>query len=129
MGARTPLPHAENPPGVRPRGATAGGSAHGVRLLGEDTLEKILEVQSDGMDLVLGVPLRFGLGFGMPPAEEPTGPNSEVFGHSGAGGSYGQADPENRSGFGYSRNLMHTGWWMVDPRPRALLRAVHEALA
>ena len=65
----------------------------------------------------------------MPTDGEPTGPNPQVFGHAGAGGSYGQAHPENCIGFGYSTNRMHSGVWMVDARPRALLHAVHESLA
>ena len=66
--------------------------------------------------------------FPIPPAEEPLGPNFRVFRHAGAGGSYGQADPESRMSFGYAMNLMHSGAWLVDPRPRALLRAVYAAL-
>ena len=51
-----------------------------------------------------------------------------MFGHGGAGGSLGLADPEAGFGFGYVMNLMHTGLWLVDPRPRALLAALYEAL-
>jgi len=68
------------------------------------------------------VDLFAGLGFQIPPAEEPLGPNFALFGHAGAGGSCGQADPENRMSFGYTMNLMHSGTWLVDPRTRALGR-------
>ena len=68
------------------------------------------------------------LGFGMPPANEPVGPNDRAFGHSGAGGSYGHCDPEARLGFGYTMNLMHQGLWLVDPRARALVDAAYETL-
>ncbi len=68
------------------------------------------------------------MGFSLPPAKEPTGPNLQAFGHAGMGGSYGQADPEHRMGFGYTMNLMHTGAWLVDPRPRALLQGVYESM-
>ena len=105
-----------------------GGDLEGVHVLSPELIEQARTEQSLGPDAVLMLVSRFGLGFGMPTVEEPTGPNSEVFGHAGMGGSYGQADPENRMGFGYTMNLMHMGAWLVDPRPRALLRAVYEAL-
>ncbi|MEE2704431.1 MAG: serine hydrolase domain-containing protein [Myxococcota bacterium] len=107
---------------------SVGGDLDGVHVLAPELIEQARTEQSLGMDAVLMLVSRFGLGFGMPPAEEPTGPNSEVFGHAGMGGSYGQADPENRMSFGYTMNLMHMGAWLVDPRPRALLRAVYASL-
>ena len=42
-----------------------GGAARGVRLLSAAGCERIFEEQSDGKDLVLGVPLRFGMGFAL----------------------------------------------------------------
>lgn len=104
------------------------GDLDGVHVLSREVIEQARTEQSLGKDAILTLVSRFGLGFGMPPAEEPTGPNFEVFGHAGMGGSYGQADPENRMSFGYTMNLMHVGAWLVDPRPRALLRAVYAAL-
>ena len=105
-----------------------GGEIDGVHVLSSEVIERARQEQCLGKDLILPVVSRFGLGFQMPPAEEPVGPNSKVFGHAGAGGSYGQADPENRMSFGYTMNLMHSGVWLVDPRPRALLRAVYAAM-
>jgi CubicO group peptidase (beta-lactamase class C family) len=105
-----------------------GGELDGVRVLSGDVIEQARTEHSSGKDEVLPVPTRFGLGFGMPTEEEPTGPNPRVFGHAGMGGSYGQSDPEHRMGFGYTMNLMHMGFWVVDPRPRALLAGVYESL-
>ena len=65
----------------------AGGSAEGVHLLGEETLAKTIEEQSNGIDLVLGVPIRFGLGFGLTSEEFPVGPNPRTFFWGGWGGS------------------------------------------
>jgi len=114
---------------ARVYGALAnGGDQDGIHVLSPAVIEQARTEQCCGKDRVLPVVSRFGLGFQIPPAEEPLGPNFEVFGHAGAGGSYGQADPENRIGFGYTMNLMHSGTWLVDPRPRALLRAVYAAL-
>jgi len=105
-----------------------GGELDSVRVLGRDAIERARAVQSSGQDAVLPMVTRFGLGFMVPPDQEPLGPNPRVFGHGGAGGSLGLADPEARIGFGYVMNLMHTGLWLVDPRPRALLAALYSAL-
>src|SRR5215469_6173186 len=43
-----------------------GGEVDGVRLLGPDTIDMIFREQLNGVDLVLGVPLRFGIGYGLP---------------------------------------------------------------
>jgi CubicO group peptidase (beta-lactamase class C family) len=109
-------------------GLACGGTVDGARILRPAVIEQARTEQSLGQDALLPLVSRFGLGFGMPTAEEPVGPNPRVFGHAGAGGSYGQADPEARMGFGYTMNLMHMGLWLVDPRPRALLACVYDAL-
>src|SRR5215467_8374109 len=43
-----------------------GGEVDGVRLLHPETIELIFSEQASGVDLVLGVPLRFGIGYGLP---------------------------------------------------------------
>lgn len=106
-----------------------GGTLDGVTLLSPESIERARTEQVCGEDEILPMRIsRFGLGFYMPAEDEPVGPNSEVFGHAGAGGSHGQADPENRMGFGYVMNNLHQGVWMVDPRPRALLAAAYKAI-
>lgn len=107
---------------------STGGELDGVHVLHPDMIERSRTEESYGLDAILPLISRFGVGFALPPAEEPTGPNPQAFGHAGMGGSYGQADPEYRMGFGYTMNLMHTGSWLVDPRPRAMLRGVYEAI-
>jgi CubicO group peptidase (beta-lactamase class C family) len=49
------------------------------------------------------------------------------FGHPGAGGSLGFADPEVRVGFGYAMNKMGP-YILIDPRARALIEAVYASL-
>jgi len=105
-----------------------GGEAFGVRLLSNAAIERARTQQVDGKDEVLPLPTRIALGFFMPSASEPLGPNPRAFGHGGMGGSYSHADPENRLSFGYAMNLMHTGAWLVDPRPRRLLAAAYASL-
>ena len=105
-----------------------GGELDGVRILKRATIDRARTEESYGPDRVLTLVTRIGLGFFLPPANEPLGPNPRTFGHGGAGGSLGVADPEANVGFGYVMNLMHTGAWLADPRPRALLDALYEGL-
>jgi CubicO group peptidase (beta-lactamase class C family) len=105
-----------------------GGELEGVRLIGRDAIEAARVEQAYGQDLVLPLVTRIALGFMLGPANEPLGPNPRAFGHAGAGGSLGMADPEAKLGFGYVMNRMHTGVWLVDPRPHALLDALYSCL-
>jgi CubicO group peptidase (beta-lactamase class C family) len=110
-------------------GALANGGAIGsVRLLSREAVERARTQQVDGPDAVLPMRTRLALGFFLPTENEPVGPNRRAFGHGGAGGSYSFADPDNRLSFGYVMNLMHTGLWLVDPRPRRLLSAAYACL-
>jgi CubicO group peptidase (beta-lactamase class C family) len=53
----------------------------------------------------------------------------ESFGHGGAGGSIGFADPQHRIGFGYAMNQMWAGeFGTIDPRAQLLAGAVYEAM-
>ena len=44
-----------------------GGEVDGVRLLSPQTIDRIFEVQSNGIDLVMGIPLKWGVGYGLAP--------------------------------------------------------------
>src|SRR5207247_3715577 len=61
-------------------------------------------------DMVLQRPTRFGLGFQLTMAERRLGPSPRAFGHFGAGGSLGFADPDARLAFGYGMNQGRAGW-------------------
>ena len=50
-----------------------------------------------------------------------------AFGHSGAGGSLGFADPEHSLGFGYVMNRMKLGL-DLDHRPANLVHATYECI-
>ena len=54
-------------------------------------------------------------------------PNPHPFGHPGAGGSLGFADPDAKIGFGYVMNQMGASVGL-DPRPRGLIDAVYASL-
>ena len=95
-------------------------------LLDADTLCAALTETSAGADLVLGRPSRFGLGFQLTQPERPMGANPESFGHFGAGGSVGFGDPRAGVAFAYVTNHGGPGW--QDPRNRALIDSVYDAL-
>ena len=96
-------------------------------LLDPGVLREATREASAGEDLVLGRPSRFGLGFQLTQPERPLGPNAGGFGHFGAGGSLAFADPHARVAFAYVMN--HGGPQWRDPRNRALVDAVYDALA
>ncbi|MFD9355509.1 serine hydrolase domain-containing protein [Streptomyces sp. NPDC060031] len=105
-----------NHPRVRALGpASAGGigSARGVAalyaaaisglgdrapLLEPGTAAEVARLQSAGADRVTGEPDHFGLGFERQPAVGP-----RAFGHSGAAGGQGFADPATGIAYGYTR--------------------------
>jgi CubicO group peptidase (beta-lactamase class C family) len=95
-------------------------------VLSADTIAALCQVQADGHDLVLERPSRFGVGFQLPQAERPLGTGPRAFGHFGAGGSLGFADPDTGVAFGYVMGAMGPRW--QNPRNRALLDAVTGSL-
>jgi CubicO group peptidase (beta-lactamase class C family) len=106
-----------------------GGEVDGVGVLRPETIERARAEHSNGPDDVLLMPTRIGAGFFLPRPEDTAFlPNPRAFGHGGAGGSYGGADPEARFGFGYTMNLMHLGAWLVDPRVQRLLASTYASL-
>lgn len=96
---------------ARVYGALArGGELDGVRLLAPASIDQARSEQAFGPDAVLGgLPMRFGLGFMLRQDFMPISPNAGAFGHPGAGGSIGMADPEAKVGFGYVMNQMKLG--------------------
>lgn len=104
----------------------AGGSIDGVDILSRAMLAAATEEQSFGPDRILERESRFALGFQLPQAERPLGPNAEAFGHFGAGGSLGFCDPVARVAFGYVTNDMGPRW--QNPRNKALLAAIYDCL-
>ena len=110
---------------ARAGGARAGGPP---QLLSPGTVEAARTGQGRCQDLVLRVPLEFGLGVALSGPEGRFGPNPAAFGHDGAGGSAVSVDPEAGIGFAYVMNRMGRGL-VDDPRKMALLGAVYTSLA
>ena len=95
------------------------GDIDGRRLLDAATVARATEVQVSGPDKVIGMPMSFGLGYMTPPPAGPPG----SFGHAGAGGSLGIADPSTGWSLGYVMNQMQLGV-TGDARSTGLVDAV-----
>jgi CubicO group peptidase (beta-lactamase class C family) len=91
--------------------ALAGdGALDGVQILSPEMIAKAIGEPVYADDMVLQRPTRFGLGFQLTMTERRLGPNPRAFGHFGAGGSLGFADPDARLAFGYAMNQGRGGW-------------------
>jgi CubicO group peptidase (beta-lactamase class C family) len=104
-----------------------GGELDGVRVLSPAQIEQCYLEQANGIDAVLSVPMRFGLGYRLTQPAAPYGPNPHTFGHTGAGGSFGCADPDVKVGFAYTMNQMGSQV-LLDSRVAALLDALYSSL-
>lgn len=113
------------------------GSARGVsalynglltpnKLVRSETLQSVFSRQSwTDTDAVIRKPMGFSYGF---VKEEPDlfSPNIEAFGHPGAGGALGLADPKAHISIGYVMNRM--GHQVRSPRALALCHALYRCL-
>ncbi|MEL6890341.1 MAG: serine hydrolase domain-containing protein [Actinomycetota bacterium] len=104
-----------------------GGEAFGQRIMSTEGIERIFDTQIEGTDLVLQVPMKLGMGFGLPGEMMPL-PNDRCCFWGGWGGSLAIIDTQNRISFSYVMNKMNettTG----DPRGAGPLLALYAALA
>ncbi|MHA1670511.1 MAG: serine hydrolase [Promethearchaeota archaeon] len=81
------------------------GELDGIRFISRETLEKMLEEQIYGRDLVLPYPIRWGLGVALPTKERPR-PNPRTCYWGGMGGSAIMMDLDAHMGIGYVMNKM-----------------------
>jgi CubicO group peptidase (beta-lactamase class C family) len=87
-----------------------GGEVDGVRLLSQDTIEMIFKEQTNGIDLVLGVPLSFGIGYGLPQRDSMSWiPEEKICFWGGWGGSVIAMDLGRRMTISYMMNKMGAG--------------------
>jgi CubicO group peptidase (beta-lactamase class C family) len=108
-----------------------GGTLDNVHVLKEETIEAAIVEQASGIDEVLRVPSRFGLGLALTRPNLRFGYGPRGFGHTGMGGSIGFADPDAKIGFGYAMNQMITtigGTSDEDPRWPPLFDALYGCL-
>ncbi len=105
-----------------------GGEVGGVRLLGPDTIELIFREQLNGVDLVLGIPLRFGIGYGLHRADLlPYVPAGKICFWGGWGGSIVLMDLGRRMTISYMMNKMGAGAVGSD-RTAEYVTAIYQAL-
>ncbi len=102
----------------------------GVRLLTPQQVKEASTQLTEGPNnILMGMEIEFGLGFmlntGMIGQIGLGGPNS--FGHFGAGGSLGWADPDAELGMGYVMNKMDIGL-TGDTRSFGLVSACYDAI-
>jgi len=112
------------------------GKAGTVELLSADTIKGMSAVSmATQCDATLLMPTRFSQGFmvsmdnrnRLNGDQETALMGRDAFGHVGAGGSVGFADPECRLGFGYSMSQMGTGL-MLNERGQSVVDAVYKSL-
>ena len=100
------------------------------RLLEADMLEQLTREHSIGEDKTLLAQTRFGLGCML---DQPNVPNAtfglgpKAFGHPGAGGSIGFADPEREVAFGFVTNTLGP-YVLMDPRAQKLVKVLAACL-
>ena len=112
------------------------GTCQGKRLVGPDALARMRQVSmATQRDANLLIPTRFTLGFmkSMDNRHRPVGRveslilGEKAFGHGGAGGSLGFADPECALAFGYTMNKMGPGI-LLNERGQSLVDAAYRSL-
>ncbi|VXC44020.1 EstA family serine hydrolase [Pseudomonas sp. 8AS] len=100
------------------------------RLLEAELLNEMTREHACGEDLTLLTRTRLGLGCMLDQAEVANatyGLGRKAFGHPGAGGSVGFADPEREVAFGFVTNSLGP-YVLMDPRAQKLARALGQCL-
>lgn len=107
---------------------TNGGVVNGTKLLSQDTIDRIFEVQAQGVDLVLMVPACFGIGYGLATEAMPFIPaGRKVCAWGGWGGSVVVNDVDNGMTVTYMMNRMEGGL-VGDVRGSSLVEAALAAI-
>jgi CubicO group peptidase (beta-lactamase class C family) len=96
------------------------------RLLSRTLLAEATSPQSVGFCPVLGEDVTFGLGLKPNSTRRPFGPNPSAFGHFGAVGTVGLADPGAGVAFGSAMNHVIPRW--QSRHNRSLVDAVYRCL-
>jgi CubicO group peptidase (beta-lactamase class C family) len=103
-----------------------GGVAGGKRLLSEAGVRRALEMQIEGHDRVLGMPVRYGMGYGLPSPQRPF-PNANSVFWGGYGGSLVVCDMDLRLCMSFVMNKM-AATTVGDMRAGMLMAGVWGAL-
>ncbi|MBT3428109.1 MAG: beta-lactamase family protein [Gammaproteobacteria bacterium] len=104
------------------------GQLKDTRIISAKALARALKTEVEGCtDLVLGHEMRRGRGFILN-TRAGFGPNPEAFGHNGAGGSTGYADPKENLAVSYVMNQMRTNDGTTKPRAEILNNAIYSCI-
>lgn len=104
-----------------------GGVVNGVQLLSADSIDQIFREQAQGVDLVLMMPMRFGIGYGLPGDGFPLPADRRICFWGGWGGSLVVNDLDHRLTFTFAMNRMGAGT-VGDDRGLTLLAAALAAV-
>jgi CubicO group peptidase (beta-lactamase class C family) len=104
-----------------------GGELRGTQLLSKATIDRIFDVQAAGRDLVLGIGVTFGVGYGLNSPRNPISPNARVCYWGGWGGSLVVNDVDAGFTLAYVMNRMGEGT-VGDDRAHTLLRALYASI-
>jgi CubicO group peptidase (beta-lactamase class C family) len=104
-----------------------GGEAFGKQILSQAGTRRVFEQQSSGIDLVLGIPVTFGMGYGINNPAMPIGPNKNIAFWGGYGGSLVLIDQDARLSVAYVMNRMEPGT-TGDVRGLSIVMAAYQAL-
>ncbi len=87
-----------------------GGEYDGVKLLSPETIARVFEVQAEGTDLVLSVPVRYGMGYALQMPSAPAigawNPDGRVCWWTGYGGAIVVNDLDSRTTVAYAPNRL-----------------------
>lgn len=138
-----PLAPVMNDPAFRSAGIPVTGAAvtartfavifgelacEGGSLLSPGVARALGEVQIEGEDAILGVPVSRTLGYELTPQWADDGRPSHCWGSPGGGGVVTFVDPDARLGFAYLNNAAWGGPPGQDPRAGNLTRALYSCL-
>ena len=104
-----------------------GGEVGGRRYLSEAGCRAVFEEQAHGTDLVLGIPVRFGMGYGLSSPELPMGAGENICYWGGWGGSLIVVDLDARMTVAYMMNRMGQGT-VGDERGLGILMGAYAGL-
>ena len=106
----------------------ASGGARGKRLISDAMRARALEELSDGPDLVMGVPCRWGMAFSLESSYFPGVPSTVRVGWwGGNGGSLSFIDLDARMSIGFTPNRWISGPHEQD-RSRSIVQAAYQSL-
>jgi len=108
-------------------GTAFGGPGRSIELLSPATIERVFEVQAEGPDLVLDVPVRYGIGYALPMPSAPAVPAGRTCWWTGYGGAIVVNDLDRRTTFAYTPNKLAVHM-VASPRTDAYVRTAFGCL-